>query len=78
MQDSHLTINSAVEIVGKVQPDLSIKVFQATNFGDNIGMLNEHLPEVMCWSLRDFAITSISPNIFFCFLSFLLLRPVPA
>ncbi|MCJ1342642.1 hypothetical protein MMC31_000829 [Peltigera leucophlebia] len=35
-RDSHLTINNAVEVVGKVQPDLSIKVFQATNFGDNI------------------------------------------
>lgn len=47
MQDSHLTINNAVEIVGKVQPDLSIKVFQATDFGDNIGMLKyllDHLP----------------------------------
>ncbi len=35
-QDSHLTLNNAVEIVGKVQPDLSIKVFQATDFGDGI------------------------------------------
>lgn len=51
MQDSHLTINNAVEIVGKVQPDLSIKVFQATDFGDNIGMLRyllEHLPPLLC------------------------------
>ncbi|MCJ1224356.1 hypothetical protein MMC12_001001 [Toensbergia leucococca] len=36
-RDAHLTLNSAVEIVGKVQPDMSIKVFQATDFGTNIG-----------------------------------------
>lgn len=37
MQDSHLTLNNAVEVVGKVQQDLSIRVFQATDFGDKIG-----------------------------------------
>ena len=31
-------LNNAVEIVGKVQGDLSVKVFQATDFGGNIGM----------------------------------------
>lgn len=40
-KDSYLTLHNAVEIVGKVQPDLSIKVFQAMDFGSNIGMLNE-------------------------------------
>ncbi|MCJ1259860.1 hypothetical protein MMC24_007699 [Lignoscripta atroalba] len=35
-RDSHLTPNNAAEIVGKVNPDLSIKVFQATDFGSNI------------------------------------------
>ncbi|KAL9030972.1 MAG: hypothetical protein Q9180_006853, partial [Flavoplaca navasiana] len=34
--DAHLTLNNAVEIIGKVQPDLSIKVFQAMDFGSNI------------------------------------------
>ncbi|KAL8882815.1 MAG: hypothetical protein Q9198_000247 [Flavoplaca austrocitrina] len=36
-QDAHLTLNNAVEIIGKVQPDLTIKVFQAMDFGSNIG-----------------------------------------
>ncbi len=36
-QDAHLSLNNAVEIVGKVQQDLSVKVFQATDFGSNIG-----------------------------------------
>lgn len=36
-QDAHLQLNNAVEVVGKVQQDLSIKVFQATDFGSNIG-----------------------------------------
>ncbi|KAI9875161.1 MAG: hypothetical protein M1830_008809 [Pleopsidium flavum] len=35
-RDSHLVLNNAIEIVGKVQQDLSIKVFQATDFGNNI------------------------------------------
>ncbi|KAI4196539.1 MAG: hypothetical protein LQ348_002285 [Seirophora lacunosa] len=34
--DAHLTLNNAVEIIGKVQPDLSVKVFQAMDFGSNI------------------------------------------
>lgn len=83
MQDSHLTINNAVEIVGKVQPDLSIKVFQATDFGDNIGMLKylfEHLPRLLCWSLRS-SLLLIPPlaeyflrSSFFYFYTQLLLR----
>ena len=36
-QDAHLQLNNAAEVVGKVQQDLSIKVFQATDFGSNIG-----------------------------------------
>ncbi|KAL8703197.1 MAG: hypothetical protein Q9201_003616 [Fulgogasparrea decipioides] len=35
-RDSHLTLNNAVEIIGKVHPDLSVKVFQAMDFGPNI------------------------------------------
>ena len=30
-------MGNAAEIVGKVQPDLSIKVYQAVDFGSNIG-----------------------------------------
>ena len=37
-KDAHLSLNNAVELVGKVQPDLSIKAFQSTDFGSNIGM----------------------------------------
>lgn len=36
-QDAHLTLNHAVEIIGKVMPDLSVKVFTATDFGTGIG-----------------------------------------
>ncbi|TKA67597.1 hypothetical protein B0A49_01229 [Cryomyces minteri] len=35
-RDSHLTLNHAVEIVGKVQNDLSVKVLASTDFGTNI------------------------------------------
>ncbi|CAF9904092.1 MAG: hypothetical protein HETSPECPRED_003355 [Heterodermia speciosa] len=35
-RDSHLALNNAVEVVGKVQQDLSIRVFQATDFGTGI------------------------------------------
>jgi len=35
-RDSHLTVGNAIEIVGKVNPDLSIKVFQATDMGPNL------------------------------------------
>ncbi|KAI9840752.1 MAG: hypothetical protein M1837_001326 [Sclerophora amabilis] len=35
-RDSHLVPNNAVEIVGKVNPDLTIKVLVATDFGSNI------------------------------------------
>ncbi|KAI9757627.1 MAG: hypothetical protein M1815_000561 [Lichina confinis] len=35
-RDSHLTLHNAVEIVGKVNPDLSVKVLVATDFGDKL------------------------------------------
>ena len=35
-QDAHLVPNNAAEVIGKVQPDLSVKVFQAMDFGSNI------------------------------------------
>lgn len=72
MQDSHLTVNNAVEVVGKVQPDLSIKVFQATNFGDNIGMFS-HLPQIVSWSFRGSPLLVPPPHQ----LPFLLLHPIP-
>jgi replication factor A3 len=34
-QDAHLTVGNAVEVVGKVNQDLSIKVLQATDMGTN-------------------------------------------
>jgi replication factor A3 len=37
-QDAHLQVGNAVEIVGKVNQDLSIKVLRATDFGNNFGM----------------------------------------
>ena len=36
-QDSHLALNHAVEIIGKVDGSLNIKVQAATDFGTNIG-----------------------------------------
>ena len=36
-QDAHLQMGNAAEIVGKVQSDLTIKVYQAVDFGGNIG-----------------------------------------
>lgn len=48
-QDAHLQLNNAAEIVGKVLPDLSVKVFQATDFGSNIGMIIPHF----LWKSRD-------------------------
>lgn len=32
-------LNNAAEVVGKVQPDLSVKVYQATDFGSGLGWL---------------------------------------
>jgi replication factor A3 len=37
-QDSHLQVGHAVEIIGKVDGNLQIKVQAATDFGTNIGM----------------------------------------
>ena len=31
-------MGNAVEVIGKVQNDLSMKIYQATDFGGNIGM----------------------------------------
>ncbi|KAI9827794.1 MAG: hypothetical protein M1832_004283 [Thelocarpon impressellum] len=36
VQDSHLILNHAFEIVGKVNADLSVKVLAATDFGANL------------------------------------------
>jgi hypothetical protein len=36
-QDSHLAVGHAVEIIGKVDQNLAIKVQAATDFGTNIG-----------------------------------------
>ena len=36
-QDSHLTLNHAVEIIGKVQQDLTIRVLASTDFGTGVG-----------------------------------------
>ncbi|KZF26636.1 replication factor A protein 3 [Xylona heveae TC161] len=35
-RDCHLVLNNAVEIVGKVNPDLTVRVLAATDFGSNI------------------------------------------
>ncbi|KAI9743842.1 MAG: hypothetical protein M1818_002576 [Claussenomyces sp. TS43310] len=35
-RDSHLTVGNAIEIVGKVNQDLSIKVLRATDMGTNL------------------------------------------
>lgn len=43
MQDSHLAVNHAVEIIGRVQDDLSIKVLNSTDFGTDFGELNSAL-----------------------------------
>ncbi|KAL3423260.1 replication factor A protein 3 [Phlyctema vagabunda] len=34
-RDSHLTVGNAIEIVGKVNQDLSIKVLKATDMGNS-------------------------------------------
>ena len=36
---AHLTAGNAAEIIGKVQEDLTVKCFQATDFGTNFGEL---------------------------------------
>jgi len=36
-QDSNLKIGNAVEIVGKVNPDFTVKVLTSTDFGENLG-----------------------------------------
>lgn len=39
LQDSHLANGNAVQIIGKVNPDLSIKVLTSKDLGPNIGTL---------------------------------------
>lgn len=43
-QDSHLTVGNAIEIVGKVNQDLSVKVLKATDMGTGFGkyILSQH------------------------------------
>jgi hypothetical protein len=36
-QDSHLALNHAVEVIGKVDGNLAVKVQASTDFGLNIG-----------------------------------------
>jgi hypothetical protein len=38
-KDSHLTVGHAVEVIGKVDGNLHVKVQAATDFGTSIGML---------------------------------------
>ena len=37
LQESHLTLNHAVEVVGKVQQDLTVKCLATIDFGPNFG-----------------------------------------
>jgi hypothetical protein len=41
VQDSHLHPTNAVEILGKVNEDLSVQLFTAVDFGSNIGMFSK-------------------------------------
>lgn len=36
-KDAHLQMGNAAEVVGKVQSDLTVRAYQATDFGSNIG-----------------------------------------
>lgn len=38
-KDAHLTVGHAVEVIGKVDGNLAVKVQAATDFGTNVGML---------------------------------------
>jgi replication factor A3 len=37
-KDSHLTVGNAIEIVCKVNSDLSVKVLKSTDMGNSLGM----------------------------------------
>jgi len=37
LQDAHLTNGNAVQLIGKVNPDLSVKVLTSLDLGSNIG-----------------------------------------
>lgn len=37
-QDSHLLVGNAAQLIGKVNPDLSIKVLTSMDLGSNVGM----------------------------------------
>ncbi|KAG8530415.1 uncharacterized protein KY384_004917 [Bacidia gigantensis] len=48
-RDAHLQMGNAAEIVGKVQQDLSVRAFQAVDFGSNIGELcPERMEDAQC------------------------------
>lgn len=38
-QDAHLTLDHAVEVIGKVDKDLTVRVLVSTDFGTSIGTL---------------------------------------
>lgn len=52
LQDSHLQLNHAVEIIGKVQNDLSVRVMASTDFGPE-GNIGELLRSLAFVSLKD-------------------------
>lgn len=44
LQDSHLQVGHAVEIVGKVTNELSVKMLASTDFGTGIGAFSFFAP----------------------------------
>ena len=53
MQDSHLQVGHAVEIIGRMQSDLSVRVLMATDVGTNIGMFPGYLQNIHLSCVKD-------------------------
>lgn len=43
LQDAHLSVGSAAQLIGKVNPDLAIKVLSSVKFDNPVGKLLSRL-----------------------------------
>ncbi|KAI1297522.1 hypothetical protein F5Y03DRAFT_280953 [Xylaria venustula] len=46
--DSHLMAGNGAQIIGRVNPDLSVKVYNALDLGSNVGMLSPPAASTRC------------------------------
>lgn len=60
VQDAHLTNGNAVQVIGKVSPDLSVKVLTSKDLGPNVGRCNSM---TMSMAVHFLLFSFSSPNV---------------